>query len=142
MFSGDGRLMNTRQRAVLALLAVLAALLFPVIGWFFLAGTMPAIHVRTVAPNGTVIACGSNGTCVYDNTIDIFNAISGSHELFGPLQVAFFVGALTGGFAVALVLLFLTYFVWGEAKGTKEEKKTTRKDSHRLDADAEKSSQQ
>jgi len=32
------------------------------------------------------------------------------------LQVAFFVGALTGGFAVALVLLFLMYFVRAPAK--------------------------
>jgi uncharacterized protein (DUF2062 family) len=108
--------MNTKQRAALTILAVLAGLLFPVIGWFFIAGTMPAIHIRTVAPNGTLITCGSDGTCVYDNTIDIFNAIPGSHELFGPLQTAFFVGALTGGFAVALVLLFLTYFVRGQVR--------------------------
>jgi hypothetical protein len=113
--------MDKKQRAALAILAVLAGLLFPVIGWFYISSTMPAIHIRTVAPNGTVIACGSSGTCVYDNTIDIFNAIPGSHELFGPLQVAFFLGALTGGFAMALVLLFLTYFVRGQGKRTRRQ---------------------
>jgi hypothetical protein len=117
--------MDNKQRAVLVILAVLAGLLFPVIGWFSIAGTMPAIHIRTVAPNGTLIACASNGTCVYDNTIDIFNAIPGSHELFGPLQVAFFVGALTGGFAVALVLLFLTLFVRGQAKRPRRQPEKT-----------------
>jgi hypothetical protein len=105
--------MNNKQRAVLVVLAVLAGLLFPAVAWFYIAGTMPAIHIRTVAPNGTVIGCGSDRTCVYDNTIDIFNASPGSHELFGPLQVAFYVGALTGGLAVAFVLLLLTYFVQG-----------------------------
>jgi hypothetical protein len=108
--------MDNKQRAVLAILAVLAGLLFPVIGWFYISGTMPAIHIRTIAPNGTLITCGSNGTCVYDNTIDIFDAAPGSHELFGPLQSAFFVGALTGGFAVALVLLIFTYFLRTKAK--------------------------
>jgi hypothetical protein len=117
--------MDNKQRAALAILAVLAGLLFPVVGWFYIAGTMPAIHIRTVAPNGTLIACASNGTCVYDNTIDIFNSIPGSHELFGPLQVAFFVGALTGGFAVALVLLFLTYFVRGQAKRPRRQPEKT-----------------
>jgi len=108
--------MNNTQRAVLAILAILAGLLFPVVGWFYIDGTMPAIHIHSVAPNGTLITCSSNGSCVYDNTIDIFDAIPGSGELFGPLQVAFFVGALTGGFAVALVLLFLMYFVRAPAK--------------------------
>jgi len=116
--------MNTKQQAALAILAILAGLLFPAIGWFFIANTMPAIHVRTVAPNGTVIACERNGTCVYDNTIDIFNAPPGGSELFGPLQVAFLVGALTGGIAVALVLLVLAYAVRGRAKRRRQPEKT------------------
>jgi hypothetical protein len=117
--------MNNKQRAVLATLAVLAGLFFPVIGWFYVGAAMPGIHIRTVAPNGTVIACGSEGTCVYDNTIDIFNPSPGSNGLFGPLQVAFFIGALTGGFAVALVLLFLMYFVRGQAKRPVRQPKST-----------------
>lgn len=116
--------MNTKQRAALAILAVLAGLLFPAIGWFFIADTMPAIHVRTLAPNGTVITCRSNGACVYDNTIDIFNAPPNGNELLGPLQVAFIVGAVTGGLAVTLVLLFLIFFVRGQAKRRRQPEKT------------------
>jgi hypothetical protein len=117
--------MDNKQRAVLAILAVLAGLLFPVIGWFYISGTMPAIDIRTVAPNGTVISCGSNGTCVYDNAIDIFNALPGSHELFGPLQAAFFIGALTGGFAIALVLLIFMYFVRTQPKRPRRQTERT-----------------
>ena len=102
--------MDRKQGAVLAILAVLAALLFPLLGWFYIGTEIPGLHIRTVALNGTIITCGRNGTCVYDNTIDIFNAPPGGHALFGPLQVAFFVGALTGALAVALVLVFLMYF--------------------------------
>jgi len=104
-----------KQRAVLAILVVLAALLFPLIGWFYIGSEIPDLHIRTVAVNGTVITCGSNGTCVYDNTIDIFSPSPSGHAFFGPLQVAFLVGALTAGLAVAMVLLFLIYFTGGQA---------------------------
>lgn len=101
--------MSRKRRVLSVIVVIMAGLLFPIVGWFYLGSTMPAIRIRTVAPNGSIITCGPDGTCIYENTIDIFNPTPGSNQWFGPLQIGFFVGALTGGFAVALVLVSYTY---------------------------------
>jgi len=101
-----------RNRTLLTVTAVIAVLLL-FGGWLLIATTMPGLHIRTVGPNGDVIKCQTNGTCVYENTIDISYA-------FGPLQDAFFVGAITAGIGVALITASL-YTVRGREEPKKIE---------------------
>ena len=103
-----------RNRILLTVTAVIAVLLL-LGGWLLIATTMPGLHIRTVGPNGDVIKCQTNGTCVYENTIDI-------SYVFGPLQDAFFVGAITAGIGVALVTASLYTVRSREEPTTKEQK--------------------
>jgi len=98
-----------RNRTTLIVTAVVAVLLL-FAGWLLIATTMPALHIRTVGPNGDVIKCQTNGTCVYDNILNIM----------GPLQDAFFVGAITAGIGVALVVASF-YTVRGREEPKKKE---------------------
>ena len=102
------------------IVTVVVAVLLLFGGWFLIATTMPALHIRTVGPNGDVIKCQTNGACVYENNIDLSYA-------FGPLQEAFFVGATTAGIGVALVVASF-YSLRGGEESTKKklrhEKKT------------------
>jgi len=109
-----------RNRILLIVTGVVAVLLL-FGGWLFIATTMPGLHIRTVGPNGDVIKCQTNGTCVYENIINISYA-------FGPLQDAFFVGAITAGIGVALVVASL-YTVRGRREPTKKEPRHEKKPS-------------
>jgi len=122
--------MNRKRRALSMIVVILAGLLFPVVGWFYLGSTMPAIRIRSVAPNGSIITCAPDGTCVYENTIDIFSPIAGSNAWLGPLQIAFFVGAFMGGFAVALILVSYSFFLREEQPGMRKTRTRSKETEH------------
>ena len=107
------------RNRILLIVTVVVAVLLLFGGWLFIATTMPGLHIRTVGPNGDVIKCQTNGTCVYENIINISYA-------FGPLQDAFFVGAITAGIGVALVVTSF-YTMRGREEPTKKELRNEKK---------------